>query len=90
MTDEKKRARQKMKNALASIEEYRNILEATLPVDDCIEWEDLVTHDPYPEHPPRLEGVISSDACAEEKTALRAHQSVLVDQTKSAGQEGTH
>ena len=58
ITDEKERAKQDTEEALARIEEYRRILEATLAVDDRIRWEDLQERAPYPEPSPKLEDVM--------------------------------
>ncbi|MCA1716936.1 MAG: restriction endonuclease [Actinobacteria bacterium] len=59
VADEKERAKQDTEAALACIEEHRRILEATLPIDDRIQWKDLLDRRPYPKPTPRLEDIVA-------------------------------
>jgi restriction system protein len=86
VADERERAKQTTEDTLTLIEEYRNILETTLSIDDRLRWEDLLVQGPYPEAPPQFADVIASAGVPKRRPLLERINPSLADKRLEAEQ----
>ncbi len=84
VADVKERAELATEDALARIEEYRGILQATLAVDDRIDWSDLEDRDPYPEAPSTAEDVAARLGVPEKRPIMERLRPSLVARREEA------
>ncbi|QIN84500.1 restriction endonuclease [Rubrobacter tropicus] len=84
VADLKERAELATDDALARIEEHRGILQATMAVDDRIDWEDLEDRDPYPGTPPTPEEVATRLGVPEKRVLIERLRPSLAAKREAA------